>query len=266
MPVYILIFAPLSVSRQTIREGKKINVSIKYIRNQNEITEGIFITNYENIESFNNCKNIKAIILDESSILKSIDGKTRLKLIKYFKSVKYRLCCTATPAPNDYTELGNHAEFLGVCSTAEMLSSYFVNGNKTTETVTEDNNVIRIKHSNKHGTEWRLRYHAQKDYFSWLSSWAMAIRKPSDLDYDDDGYILPDLNIIPLITASDYRPTDELFFSGLKGLKQRSEIRKQTIDNKIVEIKKLTDNNEQWIIWCGLDIESRSAKESKTYA
>jgi DNA modification methylase len=258
----ILIFAPLSVSRQTIREAKKINITVNYIRSQDEITSGIFITNYENIESFNNCKNINGIILDESSILKSIDGKTRLKLIKYFKSVKFRLCCTATPAPNDYTELGNHAEFLGICLTAEMLSTYFVNANKTSEIATGNGNgdIIRIKHSNKHGTEWRLRYHAQNDYFRWLSSWAMAIRKPSDLNYDDNGYILPELNINPVITDSDYRPTDELFFSGLKGLKQRADIRKQTIDNKIAEIIKLTQGSEQWIIWCGLDIESKSAK------
>lgn len=260
----VLIFAPLSVSRQTIREGKKIGINVSYIRNQQEITEGIFITNYENVENFHNIQNVNCIILDESSILKSMDGKTRLKLIKYFKKITYKLCCTATPAPNDYTELGNHAEFLGICSTAEMLSTYFVNGNKTSETVTENNDVIRIKHSNKHGTEWRLRYHAQNDYFRWLSSWAMAIRKPSDLNYKDDGYILPPLNIIPTITASDYRPTDELFFSGLKGLKQRSDIRRQTIDNKISKIKELTCNGEQWIIWCGLDIESRSAKENVT--
>lgn len=260
----VLIFAPLSVSRQTIREGKKIGIDVKYIRNQDEITSGIFITNYENIESFNAVNNIHAIILDESSILKSISGQTRLKLIKYFKPIKYKLCCSATPAPNDYTELGNHAEFLGICSTAEMLSTYFVNGNKTSEIVTGNgnNDIIRIKHSNKHGTEWRLRYHAQKDYFRWLSSWSMAIRKPSDLGYNDDGYILPELNIIPVITDSDYKPIDELFFSGLKGLKQRSDIRKQTINNKINEIKKLTANGEQWIIWCGLDIESKSAKES----
>ena len=258
----VLIFAPLSVSRQTVREARKINIEVKYIRNQDEITGGVFITNYENIDSFDKVDNLNAIILDESSILKSIDGKTRLKLIRYFKEVRYRLCCTATPAPNDYTELGNHAEFLGICSTAEMLSMYFVNGNKTSEIVTENDDVIRIKHSNKHGTEWRLRYHAQKEYFAWLSSWAMAIRKPSDLEYPDDGYILPELKIIPIITGSEYRPTDELFFSGLKGLKQRSDIRKQTIGNKITEIKRLTSNGEQWIIWCGLDIESKSAKEN----
>ena len=123
----VLIFAPLSVSRQTIREAKKINIDVKYIRSQSEITNGIFITNYENIDNFHQCKSINGIILDESSILKSISGQTRLKLIEYFKPIKYKLCCSATPAPNDYTELGNHAEFLGICSTAEMLSTYFVN-------------------------------------------------------------------------------------------------------------------------------------------
>ncbi|HNP91958.1 DNA methyltransferase [Macellibacteroides fermentans] len=257
--VNTLIFAPLSVSRQTIREGKKINVNVTYIRNQDEITEGIFITNYENIENFTDAK-IGAIILDESSILKSIDGATRRKLIKYFKPVKYKLCCTATPSPNDYTELGNHSEFLGVCSTAEMLSTFFVNGNKTSEIVTDSKIVIRVKHSNKHGTEWRLRYHAQKDYFRWLSSWAMAIRKPSDLNYEDDGFILPALKIEPIIVDSDYVPDDELFFTGLKGLGQRASIRRQTSDAKIEQIKKLTDNGEQWLIWCGLDHESKLAK------
>lgn len=257
--VNTLIFAPLSVSRQTIREGKKINVNVTYIRNQDEITEGIFITNYENIENFTDAK-IGAIILDESSILKSIDGATRRKLIKYFKPVKYKLCCTATPSPNDYTELGNHSEFLGVCSTAEMLSTFFINGSKTSEIVTDSKIVIRVKHSNKHGTEWRLRYHAQKDYFRWLSSWAMAIRKPSDLNYEDDGFILPALKIEPIIVDSDYVPDDELFFTGLKGLGQRASIRRQTSDAKIEQIKKLTDNGEQWLIWCGLDHESKLAK------
>lgn len=255
----VLIFAPLSVSRQTIREAKKINIKVEYVKNQNEIKSGIYITNYENIENFNSCKNINCIILDESSILKSLDGKTRIKLIKYFKKVKYKLCCTATPAPNDYTELGNHAEFLNICTIAEMLSTYFVNANKTSEYVVDDKTTIRIKHSNKHGTEWRLRYHAQKEYFSWLSSWAMSIRKPSDLGYNDDGFILPELKINPVIVKSNYRPKDELFFSGLKGLAQRADIRRETIPYKIEEIKNLV-NDEQWIIWCGLDLESKSAK------
>jgi hypothetical protein len=257
-----LIFAPLSVARQTIREGKKIQVDVKYIRSQDEITEGIFITNYENIEKFNNCSELlNGIVLDESSILKAIAGVTRRKLIKLFENIPYKLCCTATPAPNDYTELGNHAEFLGVCSTAEMLSTYFVNANKTSETVTDSGIILRKKHSNKNGTQWRMRYHAQKDYFRWLSSWAMAIRKPSDLSYDDDGFKLPKLNIIPIIINAEYVPIDELFFSGLKGLKQRADVRKQTSEKKLSEIQKLTTGKDQWLIWCGLDVESKIAKD-----
>ena len=259
----ILIFAPLSVARQTIREGKKINVKVNYIKNQSDLIEGVNITNYENIKGFEtSAELLTGIILDESSILKSIDGETRRKLIKYFKQVKYKLCCTATPAPNDYTELGNHAEFLGVCSTAEMLSTYFINANKTSERVTDNGEIIRTKHSNKNGTQWRMRYHAQRSYFRWLSSWAMAIRKPSDLNYDDDGFVLPALNIIPIITDANYIPEDELFFTGLKGLKQRASVRFSTSDAKLIEIKKLVDNNEQWLIWCGLDKESKLAKDN----
>ncbi|MBE3141437.1 MAG: hypothetical protein IMZ53_12755 [Thermoplasmata archaeon] len=258
----ILIFAPLSVARQTIREGKKIHADVRYIREQKEIMPGINITNYENIDNFDECWQIvDGIVLDESSILKSLAGETRRKLIKFFVDVKYKLCCTATPAPNDYTELGNHAEFLGVCSTAEMLSTYFVNGNKTSETVTDSGIILRKKHSNKNGTQWRMRYHAQKDYFRWLSSWAMAIRKPSDLGYDDDGFKLPKLNIIPIITNAEYVPVDELFFSGLKGLKQRADVRNQTANKKLLEIQKLTTGKEQWLIWCGLDVESKFAKD-----
>jgi superfamily II DNA or RNA helicase len=159
----ILIFAPLSVARQTIRESHKIGLEVKYIRNRSEIQTGINITNYENINNFSDSSHyLDGIILDESSILKAIDGQTRRKLIKHFQDVQYRLCCTATPAPNDYTELGNHAEFLGVCSTAEMLSMYFVNANKTSDVVTDSGLVLRKKHSNKNGTQWRMRYHAQK--------------------------------------------------------------------------------------------------------
>lgn len=254
----ILIFAPLSVAKQTTKEGKKIKAKVNYIRTSEDIKKGINITNYENVGKFNECK-IDAIVLDESSILKAIDGKTRRKLIKYFKDVPYKLCCTATPSPNDYTELGNHAEFLGVCSTAEMLATYFINANKTSE-YNYNGQIIRKKHSNKYGTQWRLRYHAKSDYFRWLSSWAMAIRKPSDLNYEDDGFVLPRLNTTPVIVDSDYIPEDELFFTGLKGLGQRAQIRRQTSPKKIEEIKKLVNNNEQWIIWCGLDEESKSAE------
>ena len=256
----VLVFAPLSVARQTIRESHKIGLEVFYVRDASEIRDGINITNYENIERFSNVgSSLRGVILDESSILKAIDGKTRRKLIDYFSDTPYRLCCTATPAPNDYTELGNHAEFLGVCTTAEMLSTYFINANKTSETVTDSGLVLRKKHSNKNGTQWRMRYHAQKDYFRWLSSWAMAIRKPSDLSYSDKGFVLPPLNIVPVVVDAKYTPEDELFFSGLKGLKDRASVRNQTSGKKLESLKRLIGASGQWIVWCGLDVESNLA-------
>ena len=258
-----LILAPLSVARQTIREGKKIGALVAYVRRAQEMTDGINITNYENLEWFAEiAKSLNCVVLDESSILKAIDGKTRRKLIETFRAVPYRLCCTATPAPNDYTELGNHAEFLGVCSTAEMLSTWFVNANKVTETVTESGVVMRQKHSNKHGTSWRMRYHAQADYFRWLSSWAMAIRKPSDLGYSDDGFVLPGLEVVPVSVEAEYIPTEELFFTGLRGLKDRANVRRGTAEKKLAAIVELTKGKEQWIVWCGLDTESKLASKA----
>ena len=256
-----LIVAPLSVARQTIREAKKIGVTVTYARKDAELVPGINITNYENIDNIER-SDFNCVVLDESSILKSFDGKTRKKLTKKFVKVPYRLCCTATPAPNDHTELGNHAEFLGVCTMPEMLSTYFVNANKTTEYISDSGHLIRKKHSNKHGTEWRLRYHAQDEYYRWLSSWAVAIRMPSDLGYSDDGYILPKLTINPIFIDSHFVPEDELFFTGLRGIAHRSSVRKGTIEKKISEIVRLTSGKEQWIVWCGLDYESKLATKS----
>jgi len=125
-----LIIAPLSVARQTVREAKKIGLMVNYVRSQEEVTNGkLWITNYEMIDKFNYAQ-FGAVVLDESSILKSIGGRTRQKLTELCESIPFRLCCTATPAPNDYIELGNHTEFLGICKSSEMLAMFFINANK----------------------------------------------------------------------------------------------------------------------------------------
>ena len=146
-----LVIAPLSVARQTVREGKKIDIEVKYIRHDNEVIDGINITNYEIADNFNP-DIFDCIVLDESSILKSITGKTRKILIDKFKNTKYRLCCTATPAPNDYIELGNHTEFLGICTRQEMLSMFFINANKE-HTIEVNGQMYTKKGSNKGGQE-----------------------------------------------------------------------------------------------------------------
>jgi DNA modification methylase len=249
-----LIVAPLSVARQTIREAKKINIEVNYVRNSELMTNGINITNYEMIENFTpDCA--EAIILDESSILKSISGKTRQKLINQFKNIPFKLCCTATPAPNDYIELGNHAAFLNVCSMQEMLSMFFINANKE-HTFIFDNTIITKKGSNKGGQEWRLKHHAEDTFFQWLSKWSIVMTKPSDLGYSDEGFILPELKINPIFVKSEYSSKQNLFFMGLSGLGDRAEIRKNSISDKAVIAHELIESDDgQWIVWCGLDKE-----------
>jgi DNA modification methylase/superfamily II DNA or RNA helicase len=255
-----LIIAPLSVARQTVREAVKIGIDVKYVRHQSEIDDGqIYITNYEMIDEFDSAQ-FSAVVLDESSILKSLDGKTRRKLIDMFRDTKYRLACTATPAPNDQSEIGNHAEFLGICTMQEMLAMFFIHANKVAEELMTAENgkqsILKTKQSGRNGQEWRLKNHGKDDFYRWMSSWAISLRKPSDLGYDDNGYILPDLNISPLFVDVDYRPDDQLFFTGLKGIQERHIVRRSTMSDRIDTAAGIVSaSDEQWIVWCGLNEE-----------
>lgn len=254
-----LIIAPLSVARQTVRESRKIDMDIKYVRSQADIdNNGIWITNYEMIGQFDYSK-FDSVVLDESSILKSIGGKTRQRITDLCKDIPYKLCCTATPAPNDYIELGNHTEFLGICKASEMLSMFFINANKE-HTIVIENKTYRRKGSNKGGTEWRLKHHAEGHFFQWLASWAITMTKPSDLGHDNNGFILPELNINPIYIHSEYKQDDQLFFTHLHGIADRVKVRRSTLDGKLEKLSELVNNsNEQWIVWCGLDNESKAA-------
>lgn len=230
-----LIIAPLTVAQQTINEGKKINLNVSYSRD-GTLSNQITITNYEMIGKFNPSE-FGAVVLDESSILKALTGKTRQKLTKMFANTKYKLCCTATPSPNDFAEIGNHSEFLGVMMMSDMLATFFVH---------DDNG-------------WRLRGYAQDAFYKWLSSWGMSCRKPSDLGYDDDGFVLPELSITPYWVKMKDKPSGTLFFDGLKGIHHRSKIRRQTTPDRlaaVAEIVKTLNNGCQWLCWCGLNIES----------
>lgn len=256
-----LIIAPLSVARQTSREAVKLGLSVPYVRLQADVTERISVTNYDMIDNFDLTK-FGAVVLDESSILKAIDGKTRQKLIVLCAEVPYRLCCTATPAPNDYVELGNHVEFLGVCKASEMLAMFFINANRE-HTLHIDGKAYTKKGSNKGGQEWRLKHHAETPFFRWLATWAMALVKPSDLGYADDGFILPELRISPYFVPVEYQPQDQLFFTHIKGVRDAARIRRDTAGARLEKLLEVIgENDEQWIVWCGLDAESRLAASS----
>lgn len=241
----ILIVAPLAVSKQTIREGEKFGINgIKYCRSQDEIQEGINITNYEMIDKFAP-DYFQGVVLDESSILKSHTGKYRTMLIEMWANCPYRLCCTATPAPNDYTELANHAEFLGIMRRQEMLSMFFVHDGGDTQS-------------------WRLKGHAQDEFWRWLCSWAVMIRKPSDLGYDDGKFILPPLHIheiaVPVDISNDNG--DTLFRMTSDTLQGRQKERRITIAERVSKCSELINGDDStWLIWCNLNLESEACSK-----
>jgi DNA modification methylase/superfamily II DNA or RNA helicase len=230
-----LIIAPLSVARQTVREGERWGVPVRYVRGAGEVDgPGLYVTNYELVQHFDPAA-FDAVVLDESSILKALDGKTRQRLTALFAETPYRLCCTATPAPNDIAEIGNHAEFLGILRAVEMKGAYFVH---------DDDG-------------YRLRGHAKEPFYRWLASWAMSIRRPSDLGFDDTGYILPALTVSPLWVSVDYVPDGQLFFTGLDGIQGRTKVRRSTLADRVVAAAALVNaDTETWIVWCGLNEES----------
>jgi DNA modification methylase len=237
----VLILAPLAVAQQTVEEGAKFGISVKYCRSQDDVGNGITITNYEMLHHFEH-DFFNGVVLDESSILKAFDGKTRNMIIDRFKHTPFKLACTATPAPNDYMELGNHSEFLGIMSVQEMLATYFVHDGGETQ-------------------KWRLKGHAQDDFWQWITSWAVNIRRPSDLGYPDDGYALPELIIHEHIVDGGDISEGMLFPMQAATLQERIQARRESVPQRSEKVAEIvsTKPNEQWLIWCNLNNESESA-------
>lgn len=243
----VLFFAPLCVAEQTVREALKLGIDLVYATDQ--ATAGharLVITNYERLDRFD-LSRYCGVVLDESSILKAFDGKTRTRLIDACKSVPYRLCCTATPSPNDIAELANHAEFLGLMTRAEFLATWFVHDDEG----------------------WRMKRHAVQPFYRWLASWAIAMRAPSDLGYSDDGFRLPPLDIKDhIIPVSG--PTGDMLFPELstKGLAGRLTARRGSLEDRIARVADLvtsrtgTHRKCQWLLWCGLNEEAEGLAEA----
>ena len=232
----ILILAPLAVTEQTYREGIKFGINSKVVECQEDVINGINITNYEKLDKFDTSV-FNGIVLDESSILKSFTGKVRNQIIDNFKNTPYKLACTATPAPNDYMELGNHSEFLGVMTRSEMLAMYFV-------------------HDGGNTSKWRLKGHATDVFWQWMSSWAVVITNPRDLDYEIEGYDLPKLNIHEIIVDGDEPIVETLT------LTQRRQARKESLEDRCKAASELVNNSdENWLVWCNLNDESKLLHE-----
>ena len=238
----VIIFAPLAVSEQTRQEGEKFGIPVRVCRDKADVGNGINVTNYEKFHKFDPSE-FCGIVIDESSILKSFTGVFRNEVIDAFGTIPYKLACTATPAPNDYMELGNHAEFLGVMTRSEMLSTFFINDSGDTG-------------------KWRLKGHVKKNLFwQWLSSWSVMLSKPSELGYDDDGFILPQLHYHEMLLETPpgaRRKGRGLLpiFDVVQGMDERREVRRDTTEvrcTKAAELINATDST--WVVWCNLNAE-----------
>lgn len=240
----VLIVAPLTVGAQTLREAQKFGYSAAICRTQEDVTPGINITNYEMLQHFDG-RSFAGVVLDESSILKNYTGKMRNQIIEMFKDTPYRLSCTATPSPNDYMELGNQVEFLGIMSRTEMLATYFI-------------------HDGSDTSKWRLKGHAVDRFWEWVSTWAVVLTCPGDLGYPNDGYILPPLHMMEHIVEVKSDGEYNLFGCEIaKTLTERRDARRASLRERCEQAAEIIAQNpdEQWVCWCDLNAESELLAE-----
>jgi superfamily II DNA or RNA helicase len=233
----VLILAPLAVAAQTAREGAAIGVDVQLCRDGDDVQPGVNVTNYDRLHRFDPGR-FAGVVLDESSCIKHHDTRTLATLISAFRNTEYKLCATATPAPNDWAELGTHAEFLGVCSRQEMLAEFFVHDSS----------------SKAAAAEWRLKGHAEGVFWRWVASWAALLRRPSDVGYEDGGYDLPPLEVEHVWVEGGAAPEGPL------GLAERRAARKASMPERVRLCAELvnSDPSEQWLVWGQLNAETEA--------
>ena len=237
----VLVFAPLAVSVQHIWEAAKFGIVANLAKNQHDVIGAVAVTNYQKIEHFDLSK-FGGIVLDESSILKNVHGHYRTMLTEQCRDIPFRLAATATPAPNDFMELGNHAEFLGVMSHTDMLATFFTHDGGETQ-------------------KWRLKGHAENEFWRWMASWSVMMRKPSDIGYDDGSYNLPPLHQSQHVVGVKYAPsmdTGLLFPMEAQSLQERQGARRDSIGDRVARAADLTPGDRPFVWWCNLNSESEA--------
>lgn len=239
--VRTVIFTPLAVAAQMKREANKFGIECEHVSSSDESDCPILITNYQKLDHFDMSK-FKGVVLDESSILKNQSGHYRTKLIDICKTIPYRLAATATPSPNDYMELGNHSEFAGIMSYTDMLSTFFVHDAAKTQ-------------------EWRLKGHAEDEFWKWMASWSVMLSNPSDLGYDGSKYNLPELHQIQHTVGAKYEANIEtglLFPLEAQSVSERLCARRATIEDRVNKAAEIVAEkpHDAWVVWCNLNDES----------
>jgi len=233
----VLIFAPLCVAQQTVEEAAKFGFEVRYCRNQEQVRKGISITNYEMLDHFDPSAFV-GVVLDESSILKSHTSSTRNALINAFKFTPYRLSCTATPSPNDFIELGNQSQFLGVMSQQEMLATFFT-------------------HDGGDTSNWRLKGHGRTKFWEWMATWAICIRNPADLGFDGSRFNLPALQLHEHVVDGNEPLFGQLFAMPAQTLAERREAKRASVEKRVALAAEIVNaDREPHIVWCHLNDES----------
>jgi DNA modification methylase len=234
----VLVLAPLAVSEQTIEQGATFGIEVRRVpHGKTPDAPGVWITNYERMDSIDFTL-LRGIVLDESSILKSHDGKTRQRIIDAAQGIPYRLSCTATPSPNDFEELGNQCEFLGVMTRTEMLATYFVNDTGDTGT-------------------WRLKGWGASKFWEWMGTWSVVLRNPSDIGFDGKRYELPGINYFEHVVEAETL-SGELFARPAMGLAERRQAQRNSVDARCKALAEVvnSDPSEPWLVWCHLNDEA----------
>ena len=243
----VLLLCPLGVRQQTLREAKKFKIGcdVRVVESQEECGPGINITNYDRLDKFH-AGYFSGVDLDESGILKSMTGKIRNQLIAMFANTRFRLACTATPSPNDHMELGNHSQFLGVMDSSDMLNRFFY-------------------HDSGDTSKWVLRPHGKADFWKWVASWAVCIGMPSDIGGDDEGYILPGMNVERhfVQVEENEAPSGMLFNTAGCSATTIHEEKRLTCDVRVAKAAELANSwDEPVVIWCDTNQESTALTEA----
>jgi hypothetical protein len=239
----VLILSPLAVAQQTVREGEKFGIDVRRSHG-GKVSGDIVVTNYQRLHEFD-CGMFGGVVCDESSILKNFDGAFKAEITEFMRKVPYRLLCTATAAPNDYIELGTSSEALGYLGFMDMLNRFFKN----------DLNNSAIRRNYGEAPKWRFKGHAELPFWRWVCSWARAMRKPSDLGFDDHEYVLPPLIEQEHLVSSQFRPDGMLFESPAFTLPEQRQEQRATIKERCEMVARLVDHDKPALVWCHLDEE-----------
>ena len=239
-----LILTPLAVARQIEREGAALGYNIRVIREQSEARDGINVCNYDRLDKIDPAA-FGVVSLDESSVLKSFTGKTTRALIESFAGHRFKMCATATPAPNDHMELGQQAEFLGIMPASEMLMRWFIN---------DTSNASQ---------NWRIKGHAEESFWDWMAGWSRMASSPADMGFDGSRYVLPELRIIRHRATGDIRPASGSLFVQELSATNIHDIKRQTADTRADIVAGLVadDPSEAWVIWCDTDYEADALRK-----